>query len=195
MPVSRLSLFLFALLPVFAVIVATAPPTLAQDGPANDRDDDAQAPCRNNAVVILRSDRTFTNRCPGVRYVVEKTYFDRLLRGYTAGQDALPVVEEAIADRDSLIAELRQKEALLDSTNRALVELSDTMSGESIRALSAASDTLSTAILPELRAAREDLATASRDLRAAERDLFWSRLKFAALPALAGVAVGFLLGR
>lgn len=151
--------------------------------------------CQNNAVIILRPDRSFTNDCPGVRYVVQKTYFDNIYRGYASGRRTVPLVEEALADRDSLITVLREKDALLDSTRQALVQMSAAMSQESVQALTAASDTLSVAVLPELRAVREDIRETQSTLRKAERNLFWSQLKFAAVPALAGVAVGFLLGR
>lgn len=151
--------------------------------------------CRTNAVVILHADRSFTNRCPGVRYVVQKAYFERILSGYRSGQDTVPMVEQALAERDSLVRLLNEKDAVLDSTRHALVRLSGVLTDESVRALTAARDTLNRAVLPELRAVRQDLADASDDLKDAERRLFWARIKFAALPALAGVAVGFLLGR
>jgi hypothetical protein len=69
------------------------------------------------------------------------------------------------------------------------------LSQESVRALTAATDTLTVAVLPELRAAQADIRETQSTLRKTERSLFWSQLKFAAVPALAGVAVGFLLGR
>lgn len=151
--------------------------------------------CQNNVVIILRSDHSFTNDCPGVRYIVQKTYFDNIYRGYTSGRSTAPLVETALADRDSLITVLREKDALLNSTRQQLLQMSAAMSDESIRALAAASDTLSVAVLPELRAVRKDIQETQSTLRKAERGLFWSRIKFAAIPALAGVAIGFALGR
>jgi hypothetical protein len=155
----------------------------------------ANSSCQNNVVIILRPDRSFTNDCPGVRYVVQKTYFDNIYRGYAAGRRTVPLVDEALADRDSLVTVLREKDDLLDSTRQALVQMSAALSQESVRALTAATDTLTVAVLPELRAAQADIRETQSTLRKTERSLFWSQLKFAAVPALAGVAVGFLLGR
>jgi hypothetical protein len=207
LPFSRCGAILLALLTLLLAGLTLRGPALAQieDEPAESVADSTALPkpvppsmggdCQNNAVVILRPDRTFINDCPGVRYVVQKTYFDNLYRGYASGRRTVPLVEAALADRDSLITVLQEKDALLDSTRQALAQMSAAMSEESVQALTAASDTLSLAVLPELRAVREDIRETQSTLRTAERNLFWSQLKFAAVPALAGVAIGFALGR
>lgn len=183
---------LCAALAVLLVWILSQPTAAAQ----SDRDSNrAGLHCRDNTVVVLAPNRSVTNRCAGVRYVVQKAYFERILSGYTSGREAVPLVEEALAERDSVIRLLDRKNAVLDSTRRALMQLSGALSDESVRALTAAQDTLNRAVLPELRAIRDGLDAASDDLRDAERRLFWARLKFAAIPALAGVAVGFVLGR
>lgn len=161
--------------------------------PETVRPDDSA--CETNVVVILRPGKQFMNDCPSVRYVVQKSYFDDIYRGYASGQQAVPLVDEALADRDSLITVLEEKESLLDSTRQALMQLSSSMSDESLRVLTETSDTLSIVVIPELRAVRNELQRTQSSLRKAERRLFWSRIKFAAIPALAGVALGVLVAR
>ena len=171
------------------------PPSVTEEAPPPETVRPDQSACETNVVVILRQRRQFINDCPSVRYVVQKSYFDNIYRGYASGQQAVPLVEEALGDRDSLITVLQEKESLLDSTRQALIQLSSSMSDESLRVLAETSDTLSVVVIPELRAVREDLERTQSTLRKAERRLFWSRLKFAAIPALAGVALGVLVAR
>lgn len=178
---SRLLLFgiLVTWLPWIALTAqAQSPP------PAHDCED-------ANVVIVMEPGTSYTNECPETHYVVRKPYFDQIL----AGHESALLMHRALAERDTLIDALTRKTALLDSTWHAVSHLSDDLSAESLHALAAARDSLHQSVLPQLDAARQDLDAAAHRLRDANRRLFWSRVTYATLPALAGVGLGVLLAR
>lgn len=144
-----------------------------------------------NVVVVVRPGIAYTNECPETHYVVRKQYFEQI----QASHESVLLMHEALGQCDSLIDVLSHKAALLDSTWHAVSHLSEDLSSESLHALAATRDSLDRSVLPQLDAARRDLDEVAHRLRDANRRLFWRRVQFAALPALAGVGIGFLIAR